>query len=212
VPSTVLIATPEHLPALKAQEDLAGAQAFSDNEALRALEAITRQRPAIVALDKLFAASSRGGALINRIKADPSLTACEIRIVEAGPATSIAPPAPKPSAGAPAPLGPLDYRGTRRAARFRVVDGIEVSIDGNPATLQDLSLIGAMVISPTILRPNQRVRMSLPDRTRPIRFGAGVAWAAFELLKTGPRYRAGIEFFDADAAAVQRFIDANKKP
>jgi hypothetical protein len=85
-------------------------------------------------------------------------------------------------------------------------------IDGNPATMVDVSLIGAMVISPTILRPNQRVRMSLPDAVRPIRFSGGVAWATFELLKTGPRYRAGIEFFDSDQTAIQRFIDAKRQP
>jgi hypothetical protein len=209
VPSTVLIATPEHLAELEAQADFAGAQAFSDTEALRALDTITRQRPAVVALDKVFATTSRGAALINRIKADPSLTSCDIRVVEAGqPAT---PPAGPGATASPAALGPLDYRGTRRAERFAIVDGVEVAIDGNPATLLDLSIVGAMVIAPTILRPNQRVRMSLPDPVRPLRFGAGVAWAAFELLKTGPRYRAGLEFFDADAAAVQKFIDANRK-
>ena len=202
---------PEHLPALKAQADFSGAQAFNDSEALRALDAITRTRPAVVALDQVVAATTRGAALINRIKADPSLTACEIRIIEPGQVPVAAAAAPPPAPGG-ATLGPLDYRGTRRAPRFRINDGIEVTIDGNPAALVDLSVIGAMVISPTILRPNQRVRMALPDRERPIRFGAGIAWAAFELLKTGPRYRAGIEFFDADAAAVQKVIDANRKP
>ncbi len=78
-----------------------------------------------------------------------------------------------------------------------------MSIDGNPATLLDLSIVGAMVVSPTILRPNQRVRMSLPDESRPVRFSAGVAWASFEMPKGGPRYRAGIEFFDADPVARQ---------
>jgi hypothetical protein len=38
-----------------------------------------------------------------------------------------------------------------------------------------------------------------------------VAWAAFEMPKGGPRYRAGIEFYDAEAEAVARFIEANKK-
>jgi hypothetical protein len=67
------------------------------------------------------------------------------------------------------------------------------------------------VVSPTILRPNQRVRMTLPDVTRALRFSAAVAWAAFEMPKGGPRYRAGIEFFSADPAAVERFIEAKKQ-
>jgi hypothetical protein len=223
VPPTVLIAPSEHLTALKARVDLGDIIAFSDAEALRALDTITRQRPPVVALERLFAATSRGAALINRIKADPSLAHCEIRVVshdaegaaaapdlpsQEGPA--IATPVLEPAAAAPS-VAALDQRGTRRAPRFRIVDGVEVLIDGNPATLIDLSIVGAQVVSTTILRPNQRLRMSLPDLTRPIRFSAGVAWASFEMPKGGPRYRAGIEFFDADASAVGRFCDANRK-
>ena len=221
--ATVLIASPEHLPALKKREDLDGAQVFSDADALRALDVITRQRPSVVALERLFAATSRGAALINRIKADPSLSACEIRIVahdtaysrvsrKPGDGQSGSAPAAVAEAPPPPAAAALDQRGTRRAPRFKIVDGIEVSIDGNPATLVDLSLVGAHVVSPTILKPNQRLRISLPDTTRAMRFSAAVAWASFEIPKGGaPRYRAGIEFFDADAASVGTFIDKNKK-
>jgi hypothetical protein len=205
VSSTVLIAAPEHLQALKSRQDLMSAQAFPDAEALRALDVITRQRPGVVA--------PRGTALINRIKADPALSACEIRIVAHDADTSRVSARPEPAVAVAEPpvAAPLDQRGTRRAPRFRVVEGIEVMVDGKPASLVDLSVVGAMVVSPTILRPNQRLRMSLPDATRPIRFNAGVAWAAFEMPKTGPRYRAGIEFFDADREAVGRFIESYKK-
>jgi hypothetical protein len=37
-----------------------------------------------------------------------------------------------------------------------VAKGIEVTIDGNPAALINLSVVGAQVVSPTILKPNQR--------------------------------------------------------
>ena len=221
VSSTVLIASPEHLQILTKREDLAAAQAFPDADALRALDVITRQRPGVIALERMFASTSRGTALINRIKADPTLSACEIRIVahDSEPARSAARPAQSaegavavvepPPAAPVAP--PLDQRGTRRAPRFRILEGVEVSIDGNPAALQDLSLVGAMVVSSSILRPNQRIRISLPDTSRPVRFSAGVAWASFEMPKGGPRYRAGIEFFDADPVALGKFIETNKK-
>jgi hypothetical protein len=204
----VLIAAPEHLSSLTLRGDLASAQTFADTEALRALETITRQKPATVALERVFAASSRGTALINRIKADPSLAACEIRIVSNGGEEAAAPAA---ATAAPAPAAPLDQRGTRRAPRYRIVEGVEVNIDGNPAALIDLSVVGAQVVSPTILRPNQRVRMTLPDPVRPLRFSAAVAWAAFEMPKAGPRYRAGIEFFSPDTDAIARFIEARKQ-
>ena len=225
---TVLIAAPEHLPALKEHGGFADALAFSDNDALKALEAITREKPRVIALEKMFAATSRGAALIKRIKADPSLIGCEIKIVandgkpltakkakKDAPAAAAAAPAPVEEEPAPAvtisaPAAPLDQRGTRRAPRFVVANGIEVMIDGNPAALINLSVVGAQVVSPTILKPNQRVRMTLQDRGGPIRVMAGVAWAAFEMPKSGPVYRAGIEFYDAEAGNVERFIDTNK--
>lgn len=225
--ATVLIASAEHLPALKDRDDLGDVTAFSDGEALRALDVITRQRPAVVALERVFATTSRGAALINRIKADPSLGACEIRIVSHDSGyTRVSARRPEATSAAAAgnaaqalavaevpqaPPAPLDQRGTRRAPRVKIGAGVEVQIDGNPATLLDLSLVGAQVLSPTILKPNQRVRFALPDGGRPIRFSAAVAWASFEIPKGAVRYRAGIEFFDADQAALARFIDANKK-
>jgi hypothetical protein len=227
VADTVLIAAPEHLAALKNHSSFAGAQVFPDADALKALEAITRDKPKLIVLERTFASTSRGAALIKRIKADPSLVSCEIKVVandgspasgkkkkgdgaEAAPAAATE-AAVKAAAAAPAPAkAPLDQRGTRRAPRFNVVGGIEVLIDGKPATLINLSVVGAQVISATILRPNQRVRMVLPDSDRQLRFAAGIAWAAFEMPKAGPQYRAGIEFFDAEAENLDRFIEANK--
>src|SRR4030095_5474927 len=174
----------------------------------------------VVVLERAFASTTRGAALINRIKADPKLSTCEIRVVAhdseyARVPASAAPPVADGSAGAgaaPAPAGaPRDQRGTRRAPRLRIMDGVDVAIDGNVATLIDLSVIGAQVVSPTILKPNQRVRISMGEANKPLRFSAGVAWASFELAKTGPRYRAGLEFFDADADAVRKFCETKKR-
>jgi hypothetical protein len=226
VSATILISPPEHLATLKDREALSDAASFTDADALKALDAITRQQPDVVVLERTFAATSRGAALINRIKADPGLVTCEIRIVahdgSASKSTRRGADKEKPAgksgaaaaaavAEAPPAVAPLDQRGTRRAPRFKVVDEVEVMIDGNPATLIDVSVVGAMVISLTSLKPNQRVRLSLPDTARPIRVGAGVAWSAFEIPKSGPRYRAGIEFYDADPPSMERFIKANKK-
>jgi hypothetical protein len=211
VPDTVLVAAPECLPALQEQGDFGDALAFSDADALKALEAITRDRPKVIALEKQFAATSRGAALIKRIKADPKLRKCEIRVVSLeGDSEEFPQPDPAIRGAETEAAVKLDQRGTRRASRVKIVDGVEVLIDGSPAMLIDLSVVGAQVVSPTILRPNQRVRMILPDEERPIRCVAGVAWAAFEMPKSGPRYRAGIEFFDAESGNLDRFIEQNK--
>ena len=226
--STVLIAEPDQLAALKTRPDYTDAKAFTDAETPAALEAIIIGRPEIVAIERIFAKKSRGAALINRIKADTSLEGVEIRIVSAESGASKpsgrggSGVAPAPVAGAAgaavavaaaavaAPPAALDQKGTRRAQRFKIIEGIEVLIDGNPAMLVDLSTVGAQVVSGTLLKPNQRVRLSFTDGAKPVRFSAGVAWSAFELPKAGPRYRAGIEFFDADPDAVGRFCDTNR--
>jgi|RhiMethySRZTD1v2_1073278.scaffolds.fasta_scaffold03953_17 PilZ domain-containing protein len=218
MPRIMLIAASERLAALQQNPDLSEAEAFTDAEALKALDAIARQRPEVVALEKMFAASARGAAFLNRIKANPALAALEVRIVESN--TDYARPQPRPpatSGGASAaavaieapslPTGG-DRNAKRRAARVGVLKNIEVLIDGNPATLIDISVRGAQVVSLSSLRPNQRVRMSLLELARPLRFNGVVAWALFEMPKEGPRYRAGIDFYDANPAEVTRFIEA----
>jgi hypothetical protein len=222
--SVVLIAEPDQLDALKARSEYSDARAFTDAETPAALEAIISGRPDIVAIERLFAKKSRGAALINRIKADPSLETVEIRIVSAdggaakstgkgGSTVNAVASTDKGGGTAAAVAAPpvaLDQKGTRRAQRFKIIEGIEVLIDGNPAMLVDLSTVGAQVVSGTLLKPNQRVRLSFTEGAKPVRFSAGVAWSAFELPKAGPRYRAGIEFFDADPGAVSRFCDTNR--
>ena len=213
---TVLIAASDRLAALQQQEDLTNAEAFADTDVLKALDTIARRRPQVVALDQRFAASARGAAFINRIKADPALASCEIRVLDpaSGVGRNITPPvdagtvAPAPVAVAAPPAARLDRTGTRRAERVAISKSIAVLIDGNPATLVNISVVGAQVLSPSLLRPNQHVRMSLVDEARPIRFNGVVAWAAFEMPKEGPRYRAGVNFFDAAPDMVARFIES----
>jgi hypothetical protein len=155
---------------------LKGAQAFADTDAHSALETITRDRPKVIAIERDFASSRRGVALMNRIKADPSLATSEVRIVY-----------------------------SRRAPRYRV-SSMHAIIDGNPALVIDLSTIGAQVVSSTALRPNQRIRMTLAGE-HGVRFNAAVAWATFELPAEGPRYRAGIQFQDANTAVMTRLLE-----
>jgi hypothetical protein len=225
---TVLIAAPELLPALKARlvSETQELLAFTDAEALRALEVITTRRPPLVLLERKLGSSPRGAALINRIRADAALADTEIRVLShEGDYTRVLPrgvvaaSAGKPAFGAAMPAlaartpAPLDYHGTRRAARCRMAPELEVVVDGNPATLVDLSMAGAQVVSATILRPNQRVRIALADDTGTLRFSAAVAWAAFELPpKTAPQYRAGLEFVDGDPDALDAFCGRHRAP
>ena len=176
---TVLIANADLLDSLKQRTEADGGDllAFSDADALRALDVIKERQPVLVALERLFAATPRGAALIHRIKADPSLIESEIRVVSHD-SEDIYVSRQRPGAGlsAMAEFDPtLDPSGTRHAPRYRVDEFVEVLVDGNLASVVDLSTDGAQVLSPTVLKPNQRVRVSLSDEQGVLRFNASSA-------------------------------------
>lgn len=215
----MLIGPADSLPGLQERLDpAADIQTFTDGDALEALDHIMRTRPVLVAMQDEFSVTSRGTALINRIKDDPTLTNCEVRIMARDAAQNRV--AVKRTAGTGAavaieeqPKPALDQKGTRRAPRVRIKDGVDVSVDGNPATLVDLSRVGAQVVSPTILKPNQRVRVVLGDARHPVKCAGSIAWAAFEMPKGMPtRYRAGIDWgVTPEAPNVEAFAQKNRK-
>ena len=209
---TVIIGAETHLDALRERARASGeVLAFTDAEVPGALEAITKRLPRIITLERLFAATSRGAALINRIKADPSLASVEIRVISHdGEYSRVSPRRARPAAAAanaaaPATDARIDWRGTRRAPRFRMRDDTDAQVDGGAATLIDVSAMGAQIISKAALKPQQRLRIVLADDLGIVRFSAAVAWASFEIPKGVTRYRAGIEFQDAEAEAVEAF-------
>ena len=205
----MLIGAADLLPGLK---ERAGAfdgdvLMFADADALRALEIITRRRPAVIALERMFAVTPRGSALITRIKADPALRQSEIRVLaHDGDYLRIVPRTLPPAAPA------LDQRGTRRAPRFKMAN-TSAQVEGKTAMLIDLSIVGAQVVSPGALKPSQRITLALLDDTGSVRFEANVVWTSFEIQpNSGPRYRAGLDFGDAGehCEAITAFCDRHK--
>src|SRR5574339_194748 len=209
---SVVVAASNLMPALRDRlADEGDLLTFADTEPIQALQAILEQRPSLIVLERLFAATPRGAALINRIKTDPQLANAEVRVMShtgdytrqvatpskvensidtgtgAETATSVV-IAPDEAA-----TRPLDWHGTRRATRHKVRSGVEIQVDGNPASVVDLSVVGVQVLSATILRPNQKVRISIPNDDFVMRFRGAIAWAKFEIAKGTPRYRAGVE-------------------
>jgi hypothetical protein len=229
VPAVVVAAT-NLMPGLRDRLTEEGdLLAFADTEPIQALQAILAHKPRLIVLERLFAATPRGAALINRIKTDVQLAHAEVRVmshtgdysrivkqasVEAPAAAGMGREAPvisEPIVSEEAPRQ-LDWHGTRRAPRYRIRKGVEIQLDGNGAFVVDLSVIGAQVLSSTILRPNQRVRISVPTDEFVMRFRGAIAWAKFELPKPTepPRYRAGVEFLDADGAAMEEYCNRHK--
>lgn len=230
---SVVIAASNLMPSLRQRlADDGELLIFPDTEPIQALQAILEHKPPLIVLERLFAATPRGAALINRIKNDPLLEGTEVRVIShsgdyarlvskassppqpasAGGGTAAAESALAAAVSTEAPARPLDWHGTRRAPRHRIRAGVEIQLDGNPAVVVDCSQVGAQVLSATILRPNQKVRVSVPNDDFVMRFRGSVAWAHFELLPNGasPRYRAGVEFTDADPAALDRYCQKHK--
>lgn len=227
----VVIAASNLMPALRERlADEGELVTFSDTEPIQALQAILEHQPQLIVLERLFAATPRGAALINRIKTDPQLSHSEVRVMShtgdylrqvvrphvaagSGGGDARGSGSSDSSVATEEPARRLDWHGTRRAQRVRVKPGIEIQLDGNPAAVVDLSTVGAQVLSTTILRPNQKVRVSLPNDDAVMRFKGTVAWAKFELPKPtdAPVYRAGVEFLEADGEALDEFAKKNKK-
>jgi len=207
-PCTVVIATADVLTALQERVASFGGEilGFNDAQALQALDTVSKRKPAIVAFERMFATTPRGAALINRIKADPKLTQTEVRVVAHDSDYVRVSPRQRTEA-----QKALDQRGTRRAPRFKMAEKTGISIDGNAGSIIDLSSIGAQVVSTAGLKPNQDLRLTLTDGSGNVRFNGKVAWASFEIPpNSGPRYRAGLEFVDADPAAVEAFCHRHK--
>src|SRR5918996_3484260 len=78
----VVIAAPNLMPSLRDRlADDGELLIFPDTEPVQALQAIIEHRPPLIVLERLFAATPRGAALINRIKSDPQLSMCEVRVM-----------------------------------------------------------------------------------------------------------------------------------
>ena len=129
---TILIAPAEAIPVLQSQPYLRESQAFTDTDSELALKAIQDLLPPVIAIERNFAASLSGQALIKRIKGDENLRSCEIATV-----------------------------GPRRARRHSVSKTVQITIDENAASLLDISATGALVVSTGSLKPRQRIRVTL---------------------------------------------------
>jgi hypothetical protein len=88
---------------------------------------------------------------------------------------------------------------TRRASRFKILESLNAVVENGQATLVNISILGAQVVSQPALKPTQKVKIVLPDAGEMVHLTAHVAWATFEQTQPGapPHYRAGMEFTDA---------------
>src|SRR5215467_13446616 len=104
--AALVIAAHNLMPALRERVEMEPGTVltYPDTEPIQALQTIMEQRPGLVVLERLFAATPRGAALINRIKSDPQLSHVEVRVMSH--TGDYSRQVVKPSAAHPAPSHP----------------------------------------------------------------------------------------------------------
>lgn len=190
-PKILLIASDSFLAIWSADASTRDVLPLTQKNAASAPEIVRRHHPAVVVLEEGFAFSAQAAALVARLQTDPEFEGVELRVLTADSAATLrqAQAAGKLPA---ASLIALTQALPRRALRVRPTLPVEILIDGNRATLVNLSQSGTQVCASFVLRPHQHVRLSLPLRADPIRTRGVVVWSALELTDT-PTYRAGIK-------------------
>ncbi|HLG57364.1 MAG TPA: PilZ domain-containing protein [Vicinamibacterales bacterium] len=197
LPCTLLIGSEPLLAAWNARaKSISSVTAILHTDLSQALEMIGTRQPQVVVIEQAVAASGSGSALMARLHIERFTRGIEVRLLPPERAADLMSSEPgdvHPQVWLSVLAEPLPARPQRRARRIRVRDDEQAFIDGTPVVLLDLSAVGAQVCSPTVLRPQQRVRVVLSPERGSVKTAAVVAWSTFEAGPT-PRYRAGIAF------------------
>lgn len=215
---SVVVADATRMPAIRDGLYLPGrAMHFTAGNLAGAMESIRTCQPKLVAVDALWAQTPPGAAFIGRVE-ELAIAEGDIRLIarlegrwvttprRSGPGVVTAPGPTVAGVSAPAVVAAsapavvaAKIVGTRRAPRFLVRDPLNAVVENGAASLVDISVLGAQVVSQPVLRPNQKIKIALPDTGDMLHVMAHVAWSTFEKPKlvTDAQYRAGIEFTGA---------------
>jgi hypothetical protein len=222
----VVVADPTRMPAIRLGMLLRGrAQYFTTANLAAAVECARNHEAKLVAVDALWAQSALGLSFIERIE-KLAIAGGEVRLIArlegrwvtvARDPSSIAVnpsaqvPAAKPASSmvmAPSRTvvaAQMVVASTRRAPRFEVRDPVDAVVESGSATLVDISVLGAQVVSAPVLRPNQKIKVALPDTGDMLHVMAHVKWSNFEPSASAAHYRAGLEFSGAAQQALEDY-------
>jgi hypothetical protein len=96
----------------------------------------------------------------------------------------------------------------RQARRVKIKKDINVTVDGAPSALVDLSTQGAQVLSSRAVRPNHSVQLTLPNGNGGLSCEARVVWVVVEHSQDQKNalYRAGMQFRGVDAPELDAIV------
>jgi len=220
----IVIADPACMGAIRETASIQGRMMpFGSNSLGSAMESVRAYRPKVVALDALVAQTPGGMTFLDRVES-LGIPKCKVvllvehdgtwstlpRSAAGNLATSRTNGAPATQAAAaakPVAKAPIEVVSTRRVPRFPVRDSLDVTVESGCAHLVDISVLGAQLVSLPVLRPGQKIKVSLPDTDDTLDVVAQVAWSLFERtqLQVEPHYRVGLEFTDAAQQALEGY-------
>jgi PilZ domain len=217
---SIVVADPTRMPVIRERLRLPGHMMhFTAGNLGPAIENIRSYQPKLIAIDMLFAQTPSGIAFIERVER-LATEASDIRLIthvegrwvtvprKAAPgAATVSAEVAAAASGPSAVAAQVVALNTRRAPRFLVRDPLNAVVENGTASLVDISVLGAQVVSQPALRPNQTIKIALPDTGEMLRVTAHVAWSMFEKPKLVMEayYRAGIEFTDAAQLALEDY-------
>ncbi len=217
---SIVVADPTRMAIIRERLRLPGhVMHFTTSNLAPAIDNIRSYQPTLIAIDVLFAQTQSGTAFIERAER-LATAASEIHLIthldgrwvtvpriSSAPGIALLTSAATAASPALAPRVRVPQINTRRAPRFLVRDPLNAVVESGTAGLVDISVLGAQVVSHPALRPNQTIKIALPDTTEMLRVTAHVAWSIFEKpqLVTEAYYRAGIEFTDAAQLALEDY-------
>jgi len=182
-------------------------------------ESIRANQPGLIVIDSVFMQTPAGHGFVERIRglSLPKLV-LQAAVFERGHWT-MAPLDVQPAAveAAPTPRIIAVTAGleTRRVPRFLVQDGVQATGEGDTIQVVDLSGLGAQIISQPLMRPNQKIKIGLPDKdTGIVHVVASVAWSVFEKSAKAPEpyFRVGMEFNNAVREALEEYCRRHCSP
>ena len=200
---TVVVADPPRMASFRDELHLVGrVLRFSSTNLATIFESIRANQPGILAIDAQFVETAAGKAFVERVDqlAIPALEVCSV--VRQNGAWTTRPLASPVSAS----VARVDVKAvglnTRRAPRFLVLDPLQAVVNASAASLIDLSVLGAQVLSEPALKPNQRIKIALPDVSETLQVTANIKWSWFEkpTYAAEAYYRVGVEFIEARPA------------
>jgi len=214
---TVVIADPAQTLLIRAGLSLTGRVTwFTAGNLFAAHQNIQMHHPKVIVVEATFAETAPGQEFLERVER-LAIKGSAIQIVSrtqgrwgttpyVGQLATAQPVASAVSSGRPVAIDRLatpatQAKGanTRRANRFRILESLDAVVENGQATLVNISILGAQVVSQPPINPTQKVKIALPDADEMVRLTAHVAWATYEQTQPGtaPHYRAGMEFTDA---------------